>query len=109
MSKTPHKSDLDVVGAMLADPMAWHRGPALSKQAGIRAGTVYPVLARLERSGWLQSRWEADPGGGERRRLYRLTGVGERMAVIHLGRERRSPRAWRLPWRGPLLPGSRVA
>ena len=67
--------------------MAWHYGLRLSKDAGIASGTVYPMLARLESSGWLESRWE-DPGpeseGRPRRRLYRLTGLGERMAATQL-------------------------
>jgi DNA-binding PadR family transcriptional regulator len=44
-------------------------------------GTLYKALDRLERAGYLQSRWE-DPliGAGEgrpRRRFYRLTLAGE--------------------------------
>ena len=45
-------------------------------------GTLYKALARLERAGLLASRWE-DPASaaGEsrpRRRLYEVTGAGER-------------------------------
>lgn len=45
-------------------------------------GTLYKALARLERAGLLTSRWE-DPASaaGEsrpRRRLYEVTGAGER-------------------------------
>ncbi len=38
-------------------------------------GTVYPALHRLERSGLLTSAWSEN---GRRRRVYRLTGRGER-------------------------------
>ncbi|MGB6456598.1 MAG: helix-turn-helix transcriptional regulator [Streptosporangiaceae bacterium] len=38
-------------------------------------GTVYPALHRLESSGLLDSAWEVV--GGRRRRLYRLTAVGQ--------------------------------
>lgn len=40
-------------------------------------GTVYPVLERLERAGWVESRWEDDDTrSGPRRRLYELTADG---------------------------------
>jgi PadR family transcriptional regulator, regulatory protein PadR len=39
-------------------------------------GTVYPALYRLERRGLAASRWETV--AGRRRRVYRLTGRGER-------------------------------
>ena len=54
-------------------------GSDICKQTGLLSGTLYPILMRLERSGWLTSRWEqVDPrnAGRPRRRLYRLTGVG---------------------------------
>jgi PadR family transcriptional regulator, regulatory protein PadR len=42
-------------------------------------GTVYPALHRLESSGLLVSRWEVV--GGRRRRVYALSGSGERAVV----------------------------
>jgi DNA-binding PadR family transcriptional regulator len=45
-------------------------------------GTLYKALERLERAGLLESRWEepelAAAGRRPRRRLYRVTGLGER-------------------------------
>jgi PadR family transcriptional regulator len=45
-------------------------------------GTLYKALDRMERMGLLESRWEepeiAEAGGRPRRRLYRVTGNGER-------------------------------
>ncbi len=78
---------LKILGAMLENAMAWHYGLGLSKDASIAAGTIYPMLARLENAGWLESRWEqAGPEneGRPRRRLYRLTGLGERKAIEQL-------------------------
>ena len=48
-------------------------------------GTLYKALERLERAGMLTSRWE-DPDvamaeGRPRRRLYEVTGLGERAAA----------------------------
>jgi PadR family transcriptional regulator, regulatory protein PadR len=39
-------------------------------------GTVYPVLHRLERAGYLRSRWAK--GAGPKRRVYTLTSRGQR-------------------------------
>jgi PadR family transcriptional regulator PadR len=78
---------LRILGTMLEDPMAWHYGLGLSDAAGIASGTIYPMLARLEKAGWLESRWEEqgpDDEGRPRRRLYKLTGHGERAAVAEL-------------------------
>jgi PadR family transcriptional regulator len=78
---------LRILGAMLEDPMAWHYGLGLSEEAEVAKGTIYPMLARLERSGWLESRWEEQGPEDEarpRRRLYKLTGYGERAAMAEL-------------------------
>lgn len=44
-------------------------------------GTLYKALDRLERVGYLESRWEAPDYAAEaarpRRRFYRITGLGE--------------------------------
>ncbi|MEV7005972.1 helix-turn-helix transcriptional regulator [Streptosporangium sp. NPDC051022] len=56
-------------------------------------GTVYPILARLEQRGWLESGWEADDGTrrkGPRRRYYRVTDDGrEHIATALRRRERK--------------------
>ena len=51
---------------------------------GITDGTLYPVLYRLERGGFLSVRWET-PQRGVPRKYYRLTPAG----TIELGRLRR--------------------
>ena len=39
--------------------------------------SLYPLLYRLERRGWLKGEWE--PAGGRRRRFYRLTPSGRKI------------------------------
>ena len=52
-------------------------GLLVISQSGRPAGSVYPILERLETSGWVTSRWEDDPGrSGPRRRYYELTAEG---------------------------------
>jgi DNA-binding MarR family transcriptional regulator len=59
-------------------------GLELTELTGLKSGTLYPVLARLEQAEWVISSWEqVDPHdvGRPRRRYYRLSGVGQRTAA----------------------------
>jgi PadR family transcriptional regulator PadR len=74
---------LSVLAVFLEDPVAEWYGLDLAKRTRLRGGTLYPLLARLESRGWLQSRWEdvdAHVVGRPRRRLYSLTAFGEQAA-----------------------------
>lgn len=52
-------------------------GLAVIKASGRPAGSVYPILERLETTGWITSAWEADTSrSGPRRRYYELTDDG---------------------------------
>jgi PadR family transcriptional regulator, regulatory protein PadR len=69
-----------VLAVFLADYSRDLYGLEISKQAGLPSGTLYPILARLEQAGWIESEWEViDPvrAGRRPRRYYRLTGEGE--------------------------------
>lgn len=64
---------------VLLDEEGESYGLRIAEAAGLATGTVHPILARLERLGWLESRWEeVDPRaeGRPARRYYRLTRVG---------------------------------
>ncbi len=49
------------------------------EKAGIELneGTLYPLLNRMYKNGWLESRWETPTDGGHPRRFYELSGNGE--------------------------------
>jgi PadR family transcriptional regulator PadR len=69
-----------VFAAFLEDPQTPLYGLEIGKRAQLASGTFYPLLARMEGAGWLESEWEAiDPvaEGRRPRRYYRLTGEGE--------------------------------
>jgi DNA-binding PadR family transcriptional regulator len=71
---------LRVLQALVRDPSAGHYGLELCEATGLPSGTVYPIVARLERALWLESAWE-DPEqhvkeGRPRRRYYILTRDG---------------------------------
>jgi transcriptional regulator len=42
--------------------------------------SLYPLLYRMEKRGWVKGTWE-DPPGGRRRRYYRLAPAGRRRLV----------------------------
>lgn len=50
-----------------------------------KVASLYPLLYRLERRGWIQGRW-VEKAGQRRRRYYRVTAEGHKM----LGAQRKS-------------------
>jgi transcriptional regulator len=48
--------------------------------------SLYPLLYRLERRGWVKGEWE--PAGGRRRRFYRLTASGRKTLASQRARWR---------------------
>ncbi|WP_405910812.1 PadR family transcriptional regulator [Streptomyces sp. NBC_00828] len=87
-----------VLRALLEDPVKERYGLELCELTGMPSGTVYPILARLEQVGWVDSIWE-DPtayekGGRPGRRLYRIThdgAVQAREALARFYQARRQP------------------
>ncbi len=74
---------LAILERMLSAPLETWYGLQLAKECGLKTGTTSPILARLEKAGWLESEFERinpQREGRPRRRLYRLTGLGERAA-----------------------------
>jgi DNA-binding PadR family transcriptional regulator len=76
-------SVLKVLAALLAAGSGERYGLQLMQDTGLPSGTLYPILVRLERAGWVESQWEQiDPAaeGRPSRRYYRLTGEGAAVA-----------------------------
>ena len=70
---------LKVLSAFLLSAASEISGADVAATSKVASGTLYPILLRLEKAGWLVSRWEVgDPKtlGRPRRRYYRLTAVG---------------------------------
>ena len=83
----------DVLQVLLdADEPLW--GLKIMSASGRPSGTIYPILDRLERQGWVRSEWEADDArSGPRRRLYELTAEGAPAARELLRARAESPPA----------------
>ena len=74
---------MKVLALMVEHPTVEWDGFSLIEQTKIKSGTLYPILIRLEKAGWLDSHLEEiDPtvAGRPPRLLYSLTGEGERTA-----------------------------
>ena len=93
-----------VLAEMLSEPAEQRYGLDICAETGLPSGTIYPILARLERIGWMESDWE-DPNahiaeGRPRRRYYRLTRDGAECADEALKAIKRTrknaARAWRI-------------
>src|ERR1700722_16625134 len=66
-----------LLAALLKQPRSWQYGYMLSKETGLKSGTLYPILMRLGDHGLLDSRWkDAEQPGRPPRHVYRLTTTG---------------------------------
>jgi PadR family transcriptional regulator PadR len=65
---------------LLAVSRGFRHGFDIMDASGLKSGTVYPILRRLEDAGMLRARWEAvtDARDAQRppRRYYQVTGAG---------------------------------
>lgn len=78
---------LRVLTSFMASPSTPLHGYDLMRAAKVSSGTLYPLLLRFEREGLLTSKWEevdAKEEGRPRRRLYTITGSGQRAVLEHL-------------------------
>lgn len=70
-----------LLSALLESGGRWSHGYDLSAQTGIKSGTLYPLLIRLEAQGYLEAHWQSPAGSGRPpRHAYRLTAAGENLA-----------------------------
>jgi PadR family transcriptional regulator PadR len=76
-----------VLRVFLDDVSTTRYGYDLMRQTGFPSGKLYPILARLQRAGWLiREREDIDPAveGRPVRALYRLSPAGVRAARTEL-------------------------
>lgn len=76
-----------VLEAFLSEPGTERYGYELLKTAGIKSGSLYPILDRLESAQWIVGEWrESNHAGRPRRRSYKLTGLGQREAKLAIAK-----------------------
>jgi PadR family transcriptional regulator PadR len=77
------KQTEDILHTIMSRPTAEWSGAEIARVCGLKGGTIYPALIRMHGFGWLSWRWEEiDPSEEKRprKRFYRLTADGERVA-----------------------------
>jgi PadR family transcriptional regulator, regulatory protein PadR len=74
---------LQVLDAFLHGPKDWKYGYDISRNTGVKSGTLYPILIRLAERKLLETSWETVEIGKPPRHLYRLTADGWRFVREH--------------------------
>jgi PadR family transcriptional regulator, regulatory protein PadR len=84
---------LQVLDAFLQAPKDWKYGYDISRNSGLKSGTLYPILMRLAERKLLETSWETAEVGKPPRHLYRFTPDGLRFArengLVRLARQPR--------------------
>jgi PadR family transcriptional regulator PadR len=65
-------------------PAAWRYGYELSRETGLKSGTLYPILMRLADHSLLETKWVVTEDGVPPRHTYRLTPNGVEVARASL-------------------------
>lgn len=80
-----------VLDRFMERPTDWRYGYDLSRATGLKSGTLYPILMRLEKCALLEAAWVTTEPGVPPRHTYRLTPNGMEVARTKLAEAR--PRA----------------
>ena len=84
-----------VFDELLAQPREWKYGYDISRNTGLKSGTLYPILMRMAERTLLETRWETAEPGKPPRHMYRFTSEGLRFARANA--PERSSRSQRRP------------
>jgi DNA-binding PadR family transcriptional regulator len=100
--KTPRLSPqtLRVLERFVERPTAWRYGYELSRETGLKSGTLYPILMRLAKFSLLETKWVATEDGVPPRHIYRLTPSGVELVRSKLSTQRSALKARRPAFSG---------
>jgi transcriptional regulator len=89
--------DMLILRSLLFAPMhghgiAKHIQRTSEEVLQVEHGSLYPALHRLERQGWIVSRWEATERGREMK-IYRLTDAGRNQLTLQESKWKQLARA----------------
>lgn len=79
---------LTLIQVLTAHANEWTYGYDLSRGSGLKSGTLYPMLIRFAKRGWLESEWRQEEGE-KPRHMYRLTAHGRQAARLALAEAKR--------------------
>lgn len=75
--RRPSPQTVDVLQALAAQGDGWLYGLEIAAATGLKSGSLYPILVRLDERGLLEGRWTpSDHPGRPPRHAYRITGAG---------------------------------
>jgi PadR family transcriptional regulator PadR len=79
--------DMLVLRTLLSGPAHGHQiGTHIQRTTNdflqMQHGSLYPALHRLERRGWVTSKWEVAPDRNRQYKYYRLTEKGRKQLVV---------------------------
>lgn len=69
-----------ILEVLLHKPLEWKYGYEISRQTGLKSGTLYPILMRLADRQLLETDWEQGEPGRPPRHIYRFTPEGLQFA-----------------------------
>lgn len=69
-----------ILEVLLHKPLDWKYGYEISRQTGLKSGTLYPILMRLAERQLLETDWEQGEPGKPPRHIYRFTAEGLQFA-----------------------------
>jgi DNA-binding PadR family transcriptional regulator len=78
------RQTLLVLEAFLEQAEEWKYGYDLSRNTGLKSGTLYPILMRMADRKLLETSWIAGEAGRPARHMYRFTPDGLRFARQHV-------------------------
>ena len=79
---------LQVLDAFLQAPTDWIYGYDISRNTGLKSGTLYPILMRLAEHKLLETSWEMEAKGRPPRHMFKLTEDGLRYARAQMATQR---------------------
>ncbi len=79
---------LQVLDCFLENSAKWRYGYDLSRETGLKSGTLYPILIRLHKYRLLETKWLTTKEGTPPRHTYRLTADGLQFARAKRGNAR---------------------
>jgi PadR family transcriptional regulator, regulatory protein PadR len=76
-NRPPSPETRRVLAVLAAAGLEWVHGYTILKATGLKSGSLYPILMRLEAQGHLEAEWQApERPGRPPRHAYRLTAQG---------------------------------
>lgn len=79
-NRAPSSATRAVLATLVERAPGWSHGYELCRLTGLKSGTLYPLLIRLESEGYLVAEWQPAEPGRPPRHAYRLTAEGHAYA-----------------------------